>query len=154
MSDPIKIEFGANGRHMDGWLCTDIDSHDIRKPLALEDNSCSEIYCSHCLEHVDSNSAIKFLQECHRVLIPGGVMRLIVPAIGFHLTRAHVVNLLDWSHQHCQGYNEDLLRTMIWAAGFELQKIQRTDWKSIDVHHLTIGYEKDALESLRMEATK
>ena len=154
MQKPYKIEFGANGRKMDGWIGTDIDTADIRKPLNWSDNSCEMLYASHVLEHVGSHHAVQFLQECHRILIPGGTLRLVVPAIGTHLERSHVINLLDWSHEHCQGYNEDLLRTMLWAAGFELQKIQRVDWDEIDVHHLTIGIERDRLESLRMEATK
>lgn len=154
MEKPYKIEFGANGRKMDGWICTDINEADIREPLKWSDNSCSELFCSHCLEHVGSHHAIAFLQECHRILQVGGSLRIIVPAVGMHMTREKVANLLDWSHQHCQGYNEQLLQTMLWAAGFELSKIRRTDRRPIDNHHEAIGEENDAMESLRMEATK
>ena len=154
MERPYKIEFGSNGRKMPGWICTDIDTADIRKPFKWSDDSCSELHISHCLEHVNSAEAIAFLKEAFRILQPGGVIRIIVPAVGTHMSRAHVVNLLDHSHGHCQGYNEDLLRTMLWAAGFELQNIQRTDRKPIDNHHLQIGEELDCLESLRIEAKK
>lgn len=154
MNPPYKIEFGSNGRKMDGWICTDIDTADIRKPLNWSDNSCEQLHISHCLEHVSSASAIGFLQECFRILQPGGVLRVIVPAVGTHMERAHVVNLLDNSHGHCQGYNEELLRVMLWAAGFELNRIQRTDRNPMDNHHLQIGDERDSLESLRLEARK
>jgi len=37
------------------------------------------IYASHMIEHLDRREARLFLQECRRVLRPGGVLRLAVP---------------------------------------------------------------------------
>lgn len=48
--------------------------------LPLEDNSVALIYCSHTLEHLESDRAIDFLRECYRVMKPGAVMRLAVPS--------------------------------------------------------------------------
>jgi hypothetical protein len=36
-------------------------------------------YASHLLEHLDPESASKFLQECSRALAPGGLIRIVVP---------------------------------------------------------------------------
>lgn len=154
MKELLKIEFGSNGRNMDGWLCTDIATCDICKPLPWPARSCSDLYCSHCLEHVSSPHAIQFLQECHRILVPGGTLRLIVPIVGPQMLRDEIIKLVDATHGHHCGYNEDLLRTFLFAAGFSHHKILRTDRKPIDVHHLQIGEVMDNLESCRLQATK
>lgn len=56
----------------------DLCTPDLQLPL--QDNSVSLIYCSHTLEHLESNKAIGFLRECHRILKTGGVIRLAVPS--------------------------------------------------------------------------
>lgn len=149
-----KIEFGANGRRMEGWICTDIHDADIRQPLKWKDNSCDMLYASHVLEHVSSPDAIQFLRECHRILKPQGMLRLVVPCVGSQMMREEVVKLVDRTHGHLCAYNEDLLRTLLFAAGFYPHKILRTDRKPIDNHHETIGEVMDNLESCRLEAMK
>ncbi len=53
---------------------------DLLKGLPFQDNSVDEILCSHFLEHLKiRHEAIPFLQECYRVLKPGGVMSFITP---------------------------------------------------------------------------
>ena len=42
-------------------------------------DSVSLIYCSHTLEHLQDAAARHFLKECHRILEPGGVMRIALP---------------------------------------------------------------------------
>jgi predicted SAM-dependent methyltransferase len=54
-------------------------SHDLRRPLPFKDNSLDAIYGSHVLEHLYLNQAEKLLKECFRTLVPGGVVRLVVP---------------------------------------------------------------------------
>ncbi len=39
MSELYRIEFGSNGRKMDGWIGTDINDCDIRQPLKFENES-------------------------------------------------------------------------------------------------------------------
>ena len=43
------------------------------------DNSVALIYCSHTLEHLDKESSIRFINECHRILKKGGVLRVALP---------------------------------------------------------------------------
>jgi SAM-dependent methyltransferase len=53
--------------------------HDLTKPLPFADNKVSVIYGAHVLEHLYLADARRLLAECKRVLVPGGVIRLVVP---------------------------------------------------------------------------
>jgi SAM-dependent methyltransferase len=37
------------------------------------------IYCSHTLEHLDKDSSLRFIKECQRILVKGGVLRVALP---------------------------------------------------------------------------
>lgn len=54
---------------------------DVRRGLPHKDNSVSGIYTSHFLEHLSGKEAPAFLRESHRALVPGGVIRLVVPGL-------------------------------------------------------------------------
>jgi SAM-dependent methyltransferase len=54
-------------------------AHDLTRALPFPDNSISAIYGAHILEHLYRAEAQNLLGECHRVLRPGGVLRLVVP---------------------------------------------------------------------------
>lgn len=57
----------------------DVRRCDARDGLPLADASIDAVYHSHVLEHLDADSARAFLLECHRVLRPGGILRVVVP---------------------------------------------------------------------------
>jgi SAM-dependent methyltransferase len=56
--------------------------HDLRKRLPFGDGSAEAVYGSHVLEHLYLEEGARLLRECHRVLGPGGVLRLVVPDLG------------------------------------------------------------------------
>jgi SAM-dependent methyltransferase len=51
----------------------------LARPLEWENASARAIYSSHMVEHLDRAEARRFLEECRRVLKPGGVLRLVLP---------------------------------------------------------------------------
>lgn len=53
--------------------------HDLTKGIPHRDGAADVIYTSHLLEHVRPDQAIFILRECHRVLKPEGVLRVVVP---------------------------------------------------------------------------
>jgi len=57
----------------------DIISWDLRKGIPFRDGSFDVLYHSHTLEHLDHDLAAGFLKECHRVLKPNGILRVVVP---------------------------------------------------------------------------
>jgi predicted SAM-dependent methyltransferase len=57
----------------------DVIQHDLRTRLPLNDGSCAVVYHSHVLEHFPHAFAPLFLQECYRLLVPSGLLRVVVP---------------------------------------------------------------------------
>lgn len=53
--------------------------HDIRKRLPFRNVSVACVYASHVLEHLYVAEAKEFIGEVVRVLMPGGLVRLVVP---------------------------------------------------------------------------
>jgi SAM-dependent methyltransferase len=54
-------------------------TRDLNKGIPHPDESVDAIYSSHFLEHLWPEQAEFIVQECHRVLKPGGTLRLVVP---------------------------------------------------------------------------
>lgn len=89
--EKIKLDVGcgdkfhnAKSKGREGYIGIDIMEYgqeilwDFDKDgLPLPDNSCSNIFCSHVIEHVVD--AIGLLNEMWRVLEPGGELHLICP---------------------------------------------------------------------------
>ena len=86
----LLVNIGAGDAGLNGWInvdgfrCKGIDClYDVRKKMPFADNSVRAIFSEHFFEHIDyGEEAPRFLRECHRVLQPRGVLRLIVPDAG------------------------------------------------------------------------
>jgi len=83
---PLLVNLGC-GRHFHpDWVNLDLTAHapgviphDLRDRLPFADACCDVVYHSHVLEHFTRPAAATFLRECHRVLKPGGTLRVVVP---------------------------------------------------------------------------
>lgn len=53
--------------------------YDLSKGVPYEDNTFEMVYSSHVLEHIDKQFSFDFMRECHRVLKPNGILRIVVP---------------------------------------------------------------------------
>src|ERR1700721_1764144 len=53
----------------------------LRERTPYADETFDAVYHSHVLEHFPRQSGFRLLKECHRVLKPGGVVRVGVPAL-------------------------------------------------------------------------
>ena len=83
----LMVNLGAGDKGKSGWI--NVDSYpfpgincvyDCRKQLPFPSGSVKGIFCEHFFEHLDYTEEVPcFLTECHRVLKPGGVIRIIVP---------------------------------------------------------------------------
>jgi ubiquinone/menaquinone biosynthesis C-methylase UbiE len=80
------LNFGCGSVFHPAWVNVDIVSsspevrgYDIRKNLPYPDAEFDACYSSHVLEHLKQHEAQKLLAECHRVLKPKGIIRIVVP---------------------------------------------------------------------------
>ena len=85
-AEGVKLHIGGREKR-EGWLVLDVlpgpavdhvcNCNDLS---FLADESCSEVYASHVLEHLGYNGELqKTLKHIHRILKPGGRLRISVP---------------------------------------------------------------------------
>lgn len=75
--------FHAAWLNFDAWPTgPEIQCVDVRSPIPLPNGSVDMCYSSHLLEHLAPKDAERFLREQHRILKPGGVIRVAVPDLG------------------------------------------------------------------------
>lgn len=55
---------------------------DISQPLPFADAAVGWVYAEHLIEHVPLPVAVRWLREVHRILVPGGRLRLTTPDLG------------------------------------------------------------------------
>jgi predicted SAM-dependent methyltransferase len=80
------VNLGCGSRYHPAWINLDfrstgpgVISYNLYRPLPFRENSVDVVYHSHLLEHFPKRYAPVFLQECLRVLKPGGIIRVVVP---------------------------------------------------------------------------
>lgn len=102
----------------------------VASKFPFADGTFDCIYSSHMLEHLRPGDAKRCLSEIHRVLKPGGVLRIAVPDLDQVLKKyvpeapeAFLEELFESNQRsaknmHHWHYNEFSLRTSLEAAGF------------------------------------
>ena len=81
-----KLQIGTSSTPFPDWLNTDIFVErsdvaymDATRPFPLPDASFDYVACEHMIEHIDYEGARAMLSECHRILKPGGKIRVATP---------------------------------------------------------------------------
>jgi len=67
----VNVDFTKTG---DGVI-----AHNLLNGIPFEENTFQVVYHSHVLEHFPKNQALQFIEECYRVLQPGGIIRIAIP---------------------------------------------------------------------------
>ena len=145
-----KLQIGAGPLGLDGWLNSDLIAGDVyldlERPLPLPERTFAYAFGEHVIEHIAEPKVAGLLAELHRILAPGGVLRLVTPDLrklielyedrSSEISRADYSawlggltgkrydqpaqllndNLRLWGHRHI--YDEDDLRARLLAAGF------------------------------------
>jgi SAM-dependent methyltransferase len=104
---------------------------DLTKPLPFPDESVSAVFSSHVLEHLFFDEVDRLIGEIRRVLIPGGVCRVVVPDLekimplydpadprAFVIAMHEIGRRADIKHVHHCGFTGESLRRAFQAAGF------------------------------------
>jgi SAM-dependent methyltransferase len=174
----MKLNLGCGENKLKGWNNHDSDV-DIRKPLPFPTDSIEAILIEHCVEHITYYEAVEFLLEAKRVLKPGGVLRVIVPAIErivnfgtqdyFDFTNTwtkwprasaqSAVHSLLYCHGHKAPWTSSLMRATLIYVGFSLvmecdPNQSFFDLENIDGHGKKIGEKFNRIESCVFEARK
>jgi predicted SAM-dependent methyltransferase len=143
----VKLHIGGQVRS-DGWTVVDIQPGPTVDVVAdclampmIADGAAEEIYASHVLEHCGYDDIPRALAEWHRVLAPGGRVRISVPDLGkLGPTLAHPrlpADVRDWvlstifggqtdPHDfHKWGFTHDSLSDYLKKAGFvAIQRVE------------------------------
>lgn len=83
------LQIGAEALQFDGWLVTDIDPDlkhvylNATKPFPFANDTFNYVVAEQMIEHISYEDALRMLQECHRVLKSGGVIRITTPDLEF-----------------------------------------------------------------------
>jgi predicted SAM-dependent methyltransferase len=138
--ESLKLHLGCGYEHKEGWVNIDLFATradicwDLARGIPLADCSVEAILHEHLLEHLNLATGFAFTRECHRVLTPGGVLRIGVPDAGELLdsysgkadpgwaesrpTRMLAVQAAFYEHGHRAMYDADTLTLMCRGAGF------------------------------------
>jgi predicted SAM-dependent methyltransferase len=184
----LSVNFGSGGYGLPGWINIDARAshkdtyiaYDMRRPLPFKTGSVKRIFAEHVVEHIDFRDDIpSVFTEFHRVLQPGGTVRIIVPDterfLSAYVHRSEIeFSNLDWNikslpsdiytpmhiinhifHQggeHMFAWDFETMEFALNRAGFSIVKKQ--SFRVSDDPELAIDRQQHASYSLVVEATK
>ena len=146
----VKIHFGSGAHRLNGWINVDLNFRchpdvilDVGKCIPVPDASVDHIFSEDLIEHLEYKDDKFFIQECYRILKPGGIMRILTPNLEA-IVRQYVdrdVGTLNWYDKeygcrtfgemlnaamrgmgHRFIYDEETLRLALEEAGFKVQQ--------------------------------
>lgn len=86
MEGKVKINLGSGHWKLDGWVNVDIDLEsqpDVGANLAgglpFANGVARLMHTEDFIDQLELDNAAEFLKECHRILAPGGVLRVLTP---------------------------------------------------------------------------
>jgi predicted SAM-dependent methyltransferase len=174
VTEPVrKLNFGCGGNRLEGWENFDIDV-DISKPLPFPDECARFILAEHCVEHVSHQDAWMFFKECHRILQPGGVLRVAIPDVcrmersmtpeyskavrdGGH--GSNPIRAAVFEHGHRAAWDQALLGTFLCAIGFKATAVkvgesEHGELRGVEGHWKVVGESIARVETSVVEGTK
>tara|TARA_R110000824_G_scaffold104214_1_gene247286 strand:+ start:1753 stop:2313 length:561 start_codon:yes stop_codon:yes gene_type:complete len=184
MISPVKLHLGCGPKYIPGFIHVDANPYEHVDHLGGVDNlehiandSVDLIYACHVLEHFGRNEFQQVLEEWHRILKPGGVLRLSVPdfakTVKIYAEKSLLVDGImtvmgslvggqrDAFDYHKIVFDEALLDQSLRDAGFQTTSLW--DWRQTEHAHIDdqsqaylphMDKENGVLMSLNMEAFK
>ena len=105
---------------------------DLTKPLPFADSSVSAVFSSHVFEHLFFDEVERLTKEIYRILMPGGVCRVVVPDLEkivglynpsdpkpFLEAVFEIGRRSDVKNSHHSGFTKLSIRSLFIGAGFE-----------------------------------
>jgi predicted SAM-dependent methyltransferase len=80
------LNLGCGKQFHEDWVNLDLESsdptvikHDLAHGVPFQTGTFDAVYHSHVLEHLKPEQGERLIEECFRVLKPGGILRVVVP---------------------------------------------------------------------------
>jgi len=178
----MKLHLGCGKRFIEGFIHVDLQElphidyqASVDDLHFAEDNSVALIYVSHVLEHFGRHEYKDVLKEWHRVLKPGGILRVSVPdfdaVVKYYTEKEANLHLLlgllvggqktgEYDY-HKMIFNQKILQEVLEEVGFF--NIRKYDWRETEHSHIDdfsqaylphMDKENGMLMSLNLEAEK
>lgn len=158
-----RVQFGAGSLNIPGWENFEQNQIDITKPLPFATGELDAVFAEMVVEHITPREAWAFFEEAHRVIKPGGLIRIVIP----DFVRCWKLKDPDWlrvnqgvtnndgslreqmksiivCHGHQGLWTAELLQAVLEAVGF--QRVIKQDagrsaygLDNIEQHHHSVG---------------
>lgn len=115
---------------------------DLSRPLEWGDASARAIYSSHMVEHFGRSEARRLLEECLRVLAPGGVLRLVLPDV-----EAGVRRYLNDKAAGNRRAADELVGSLFYGWDAEMPRVRRVAFGLLHRPHQWM-YDADSMMEL------
>ncbi len=133
-----RLHIGSGNKRLEGWVNIDLlplPGVDVVADVTqgLDYRDCEVVFAEHFLEHLAVDDALNFLLECHRVLAPGGWLRLSTPNLDWVWSTHYRVEAPEeekrvmamrlnrafhgWGHRFL--WNRQVLGEALEACGFD-----------------------------------
>jgi predicted SAM-dependent methyltransferase len=147
-----KLHLACGDNVLRGWANIDLESKgvvigwNLTDGLPVPSGSIEYVFCEHFIEHITLSQATMLLADCHRVLRPGGKLRLSTPDL-LKVIEEYEAGRMDewrdvgwvpatpcqlvngafrlWSHEFV--YDTDELRRILAQAGF--RDVTQVAWR-------------------------
>lgn len=155
MHEKVNINLGSGHWKLDGWVNVDIDieslpdvAADLAGGLPFSSGVAGLMQTEDFIDQLELEKAAEFLKECHRILAPGGVLRVLTPDVeqlaylylndpqrlkdlwtghvGVPLvlgTGAEILNLGMRFAGHTFLYDEETFKALAANCGFEARRV-------------------------------
>jgi SAM-dependent methyltransferase len=141
---PLLIHPGCQNVRKEGWVNVDLAGYPVElrwnllRPLPFAAETADAVFHEHLLEHFSLTHGLALAKDWHRVLKPGGILRIGVPDAGAYVssysepdgdtlsalrpeaaTKLLAVSALFYWPHHLTMYDFETLQLLVTAAGFE-----------------------------------
>jgi predicted SAM-dependent methyltransferase len=105
MNTHSYLNLGCGTRFHPDWTnvdfessCPHVISHNLISGIPFQNNRFDAVYHSHLVEHFSRSTVPGFMRECHRVLKPGGTIRIATPDFEY-LAKVYLKTLHDLNEE-------------------------------------------------------
>ncbi len=158
-----KLNLGGGGdchpvKHYENYVAVDLEtsaefgiSHDLTKPIPIQSDSVDTVLSEHFFEHIPAQYGVLLVNECLRILKPGGNLRIAVPDYGSPKNKKAFLNKFDPKHtDHVEFPTYDWVKKL--AASSEAKNYSISNYWQGSMFHFcptdySLGWVKRTVEN-------